>query len=65
MIDLSDLLVNLLFLIGSVFLGVYVLLWLLSPRLRREIEAPKYRLQAQLDAERGRAAPEPGPEERP
>lgn len=62
MIALSDLLVNLLFVIGSVVLAVYVLLWLLSPRLRREIEAPKYRLQAQLDAEQRRISE---PEERP
>lgn len=50
MTDLQDLLTVGMFLAGLVFIGGYVLLWALSPAIRRSMEEPKYRM-LELDRE--------------
>jgi uncharacterized membrane protein len=44
MMDLQALLILLMFLLGVVFIGGYVLLWLSSPSYRRAVETPKHRM---------------------
>lgn len=42
--NLQELLINIMFFAGIVFIAAYVLLWIFSPGMRREIEQPKYRM---------------------
>ncbi len=42
--EIQALLENIMFVVGIVLIGAYALMWLVSPRLRREIEKPKYRM---------------------
>ncbi len=42
--DVQGWLINIMFVAGIIFTGGYVLLWVFSPNMRREIEKPKYEM---------------------
>jgi hypothetical protein len=41
---LQDLFINIMFFVGVLTIGAYVLLWVFSPKTRKEIESPKFRM---------------------
>lgn len=47
--SLQDLFINIMFVVGLVGIVAYVVMWVASSKMRREIEAPKYRM---LDRDR-------------
>lgn len=41
---MQDLFINIMFVIGVVAIGGYLLLWIFNPKMREKIEAPKFEM---------------------
>jgi heme/copper-type cytochrome/quinol oxidase subunit 2 len=41
---LQALFINIMFIVGVLTIGIYVLLWIFSLKMRKEIESPKFKM---------------------